>query len=598
MNATKGKGKPIRELGFDDLPPLDVRPLAEGGGGPLPAGFDDAQALAVRAALCGAAPVCWIQGPPGTGKTKVVVEIIRRAVLSGQRVLACAPSNAAVDNLVERLSLLADGWKKDCYISFVRIGAPERISDAALENSLEARVRDATAGYFDQARSTRRRELVDATRRGWEKRDELRRSGGKRGTDDATKKEALDAKLARLRREQKTIAKSGRKTRAKAEREVLASADVVLATAVGAGAENIQKLPAFDVLVLDEAAQSTEPEAWIPLVRCKRAVLVGDPRQLAPLVRSEEAKRRRLETPVMTRVSLPQQKRKERASGKATGGDGDDRGTPPKAFLSGGVLGCALRTQYRSHAAISDWASRETYGGALFASPSVAGGLLRDLPGVVSTAATNAPLLLLDTRVASGALLGGCAEVTERELLASLSDYGEGLGSIGSRGGAVAVGGASASFSSLVNEGEAYAVTMHVAGLLCAGVAPAQIAVQSPYAAQVRLMQRRLREAARIGLAPGLELVEVASVDSFQGREAEAVVVSTVRSNDRRAVGFLADARRANVAVTRARRHVAVVGDSRTVGADPFLSRLLAHIRENGACSPADEHKRLHEPLE
>ena len=379
---------------------------------------------------------------------------------------------------------------------------------------------------------------------------------------------------------------------------MLASADVVLATAVGAGAENIQKLPAFDVLVLDEAAQATEPAAWIPLVRCKRAVLVGDPRQLAPLVRSEEAKRFGLETPVMTRVSLPQQKRKERASGKATGGDGDDRETP-KAFLSGGVLGCALRTQYRSHAAISDWASRETYGGALFASPSVAGGLLRDLPGVLSTAATNAPLLLLDTRVASGALLGGCAEVTERELLASLSDYGEGLGSLGSRGGAGALEKlASASFSSLVNEGEAYAVTMHVAGLLCAGVAPKQIAVQSPYAAQVRLMQRRLREAARIGLAPGLELVEVASVDSFQGREAEAVVVSTVRSNDRRAVGFLADARRANVAVTRARRHVAVVGDSRTVGADPFLSRLLAHIRENGACSPADEHKRLHEPLE
>ena len=154
------------------------------------------------------------------------------------------------------------------------------------------------------------------------------------------------------------------------------------------------------------------------------------------------------------------------------------------------------------------------------------------------------------------------------------------------------------SFSSLVNEGEAYAVTMHVAGLLRAGVAPAQIAVQSPYAAQVRLMQRRLREASRIGLAPGAERVEVAGVDSFQGREAEAVVVSTVRSNDRRAVGFLADARRANVAVTRARRHVAVVGDARTVGADPFLARLLAHIEENGARSPADAHARLHEPLE
>ena len=464
--------------------PLDVRPSAEGGGGPLPAGFDDAQALAVRAALCGAAPVCWIQGPPGTGKTKVVLEIIRRAVASGSRVLACAPSNAAVDNLVERL---AEAERDGASVSFVRVGAPERISDAALESSLEARVRDATAGYFDQARSTRRRELVDATRRGWEKRDELRRSGGKtRGPGDAKlSRRALDAKLSRLRGEQKKMAISGRKTRAKAEREILANADVVLATTVGAGAENIQKLPAFDMLVLDEAAQATEPAAWIPLVRCARAVLVGDPRQLAPLVRSEEARRRGLGTPVMARVSVPQQRRAEtRRSSEGA----EENDAPASALLSGGVLGCALRTQYRSHAAISDWASRETYGGALAASPSVATRLLRDLPGVVATAATTAPLLLLDTRVASGALLSGCAEATERDLLASLSDYG----TLNVAGGATLA----ASFSSLVNEGEAYAVTMHVAGLLRAGVTPEQIAVQSPYAAQVRLMQRRLRERA------------------------------------------------------------------------------------------------------
>ena len=595
---------PFRALGFDQLPPLDVRPSAEGGGGPLPAGFDDAQALAVRAALCGAAPVCWIQGPPGTGKTKVVLEIIRRAVASGSRVLACAPSNAAVDNLVERLAEAERDGAFSTKISFVRVGAPERISDAALESSLEARVRDATAGYFDQARSTRRRELVDATRRGWEKRDELRRSGrntkhgrlpDREGTADAKlSRRALDAKLSRLRGEQKKMASSGRKTRAKAEREILANADVVLATTVGAGAENIQKLPAFDLLVLDEAAQATEPAAWIPLVRCARAVLVGDPRQLAPLVRSEEARRRGLGTPVMARVSVPQQRRAEtRRSSEGA----EENDAPAYALLSGGVLGCALRTQYRSHAAISDWASRETYGGALAASPSVATRLLRDLPGVVATAATSAPLLMLDTRVASGALLGGCAEATERDLLASLSDYGPAPVPARAGGNVAGVATSAASFSSLVNEGEAYAVTMHVAGLLRAGVAPEQIAVQSPYAAQVRLMQRRLREAARIGLAPGAEGVEVASVDSFQGREAEAVVVSTVRSNDRRAVGFLADARRANVAVTRARRHVAVVGDSRTVGADPFLARLLAHIRENGIRSPADEHERLHEPL-
>ena len=130
----------------------------------------------------------------------------------------------------------------------------------------------------------------------------------------------------------------------------------------------------------------------------------------------------------------------------------------------------------------------------------------------LATAATHTDeLLLLDTRVASGALLG-CIDRRERDLLASLSDYG----TLTASGDATSA----ASFSSLVNEGEAYAVTMHVAGRLRAGVTPEQIAVQSPYAAQVRLMQCRLREAARIVLAPGAELVEVASVDSFPGREA------------------------------------------------------------------------------
>ena len=58
---------------------------------------------------------------------------------------------------------------------------------------------------------------------------------------------------------------------------------------------------------------------------------------------------------------------------------------------------------------------------------------------------------------------------------------------------------------------------MHVAGLLGAGVAPSDIAVQSPYAAQVRLIRTKLADVAARGAAPGADLVEVASVDSFQG---------------------------------------------------------------------------------
>jgi superfamily I DNA and/or RNA helicase len=85
-----------------------------------------------------------------------------------------------------------------------------------------------------------------------------------------------------------------------------------------------------------------------------------------------------------------------------------------------------------------------------------------------------------------------------------------------------------------------------------------------------------------IGQLPGAEGVEVASVDSFQGRENEAVVISMVRSNATGAVGFLADERRLNVAVTRARRHVALVADSRTVMSNPVLARLLQHVQRVG----------------
>lgn len=358
-----------------------------------------------------------------------------------------------------------------------------------------------------------------------------------------------------------------------------------------------------------QAAQATEPAAWIPLVRCKRVVLVGDPCQLAPLVRSAEAASGGLATSLMARISHPQQANESAATAaaalsSASGNDAADDVFMPRALLSSGVLGCTLSTQYRSHAAISDWASREMYGGRLAAAPVVASRTLSQLPGVARTPATATPLLLLDTRTPDGALLPGCEEVSESEMYRRLK-AGAQSGSGGTSGGgsadessspASSSSSSSSSLFSLVNEGEAYAVAVHVVGLLRAGVKPGAIAVQSPYAAQVRLIRAKLAAAAASGSAPGADLVEVASVDSFQGREAEAVVVSTVRSNDRGAVGFLADQRRMNVAVTRARRHVAVVGDSMTVGGDPFLRRLLVHVRANGVVATANQSADLHQP--
>ena len=124
------------------------------------------------------------------------------------------------------------------------------------------------------------------------------------------------------------------------------------------------------------------------------------------------------------------------------------------------------------------------------------------------------------------------------------------------------------------NDTEAAVVSMHVRKLTAAGVRPEDIAVITPYNAQLAILQGMLREE-----YPGLEL---GSVDGFQGREKEAVIVSLVRSNDKREVGFLSEKRRLNVAMTRPRRHLCIVGDSETVGhGSSFLGKWMKFLEEH-----------------
>ncbi|XP_030804855.1 DNA-binding protein SMUBP-2-like [Camarhynchus parvulus] len=205
-----------------------------------------------------------------------------------------------------------------------------------------------------------------------------------------------------------------------------------------------------------------------------------------------------------------------------------------------------LTMQYRMHRLIMEWASSELYGGRLSAHPSVAQHLLRDLPGVSDTEETSIPLLLIDT--------AGCGlfelEVEDEQ----------------SKG----------------NPGEVQLVGMHVQALVDAGVKAKDIAVVAPYNLQVDMLRQHLCHS-----HPELE---IKSVDGFQGREKEAVILSFVRSNKKGEVGFLAEERRINVAVTRARRQVAVVCDSHTVGSHPFLRRLLDHLTQHGLVRSAFEY--------
>jgi ATP-dependent RNA/DNA helicase IGHMBP2 len=127
--------------------------------------------------------------------------------------------------------------------------------------------------------------------------------------------------------------------------------------------------------------------------------------------------------------------------------------------------------------------------------------------------------------------------------------------------------------------GEADIVYSHVQSLLKLGIQEEDIAIISPYNEQVELLRRML----------GTEhpAIEIKSVDGFQGREKEAVVMSLVRSNKKREVGFLKEDRRINVAITRARVHVAIVCDSVTVSSHPFLKSTIEYFESNGTVIPA-----------
>jgi superfamily I DNA and/or RNA helicase len=100
--------------------------------------------------------------------------------------------------------------------------------------------------------------------------------------------------------------------------------------------------------------------------------------------------------------------------------------------------------------------------------------------------------------------------------------------------------------------------------------------VITPYLAQARLLRELLRDALDAGL-------EIGTVDGFQGREKEAVLVDLVRSNDDAAIGFLADIRRMNVAITRARSLLLVIGDSATLQAHGYYRAFMDAAEQAGA---------------
>jgi len=619
---------------------------------PLSAPLDASQRRAVDLAMR-AHDVALIHGPPGTGKTTAVVELIVQEVARGSRVLAAAASNVAVDNLVERVvkAAAAAGGGRGYFsgvrgdgqeggeegdeggeggegagagaaadacadagdfadeaataaaaaaalkgLRVVRLGHPARLLPQVLDASLEAHVRraDDSALARDCARDRRRLEQQLSKLEPWRR-----------------------AERRAARAELRDLGKEERRRQERAVSEVLRSARVVCATLTGCLHPRLRG-ETFDLVVIDEAGQALEPACWGALLKGRRAVLAGDHLQLPPTVLSREACAAGLGVTLFERLQVLYggvEAKQGAGEGKGGGGKsgggggrGPDEGTAASA-KAGDKAGATtprasemLTVQYRMHRDIMDWSSRELYGGKLTAHASVAEHTLADLPaaaaaaaaaegggGAATTTATTAAGAAGAAARAAGAAAAAAAApsassasaapraplaLSEIPVLLLIDTAGCGFEESRDEGGANA--------ESTRNEGEARAALAHAERLIAAGVPASAIGLITPYAAQVALLRSMRPER----LAQSLE---VSTVDGFQGREKEAIIFSCVRSSPAGGVGFLADARRANVSVTRARRHCALVADSETLRRDPFLARLLDHFEARGEYMSAQE---------
>lgn len=398
-------------------------------------------------------------------------------------------------------------------LPIVRVGHPARLLPRVIERSLDALTRTSEQGEIV---SDVRKEMDELLAK-------LNGSGKGRLKGKARKDgwgQVRDLRGEYRRREQKCIT------------EVVKGSKVILSTLHGAGSKQLMG-EKFDIVIIDEGSQALEAQCWIPLLLTRggieKLIIAGDPMQLPPTIKSVTKNQTTAAPPTPSnRTEVPSTLETTLFSRLLT--------------LHGKSIKRLLNTQYRMHDSIMTFPSIELYDSALIAHPSVASHLLTALPyPVESTEDTTTPILFIDTQ-------GG--EFPE--------DPGIDPSSARSK--------VSLSSESKSNTLEARLVVLHVKALIDAGVRQEDIGVLTPYNAQVTLVARFIRE-----VYPG---VEVNSVDSFQGREKEAVVISLVRSNEKRETGFLKDVRRINVAVTRARRHLCVVGDSDTVGSGKgFLKR-------------------------
>lgn len=324
-------------------------------------------------------------------------------------------------------------------LPILRLGHPARLLPSVLSHSLDVLTTTSDAGAIVKdvrAEMDAKQASIRKTRNGRERR-------------------AIYTELKELRKEY-------RERERRCVSELVGRSKVVLATLHGAGGYQL-KNEEFDVVIIDEASQALEAQCWVPLLWAKKAVLAGDHLQLPPTIKSLNSK------------SASSSTKEKKEGGLTLETTLFDR----LLALHGPQIKRMLTTQYRMHEKIMRFPSDELYESRLVAAEHVRERLLKDLPyEVEENDDTIEPLVFIDTQ-------GGDFPEKNEEELDSNGDKSKAIKR-------------SLHGESKSNEMEAALVRQHVRGLVGAGVRPEDIAVVTPYNAQVCVFKFKFNRYLRV----------------------------------------------------------------------------------------------------
>lgn len=504
-----------------------------------------------------------IQGPPGSGKTKTIVAIVggllsnvlgsgaggakqltgfaaNGEAAASKKLLVCAPSNAAVDELVMRLK---EGVKtrngKHQSINVVRIGRSDAINTQVLDVTMDELVAKRIGGNDSDGTRARHQQLFDehkavseALRQMYEKRDkgELK---GKDLTDLENeivsvrkRKNELGVRIDTIKDQERNAGREAELNRKRAQQAVLDNAHVICATLSGSGHDMFQSLNIeFETVIIDEAAQCVEMSSLIPLkYGCVKCVMVGDPKQLPPTVFSKEAARFQYEQSLFVRMQ---------------------NNSPDEVHL--------LDTQYRMHPDISLFPSRTFYDDLLKDGEGMAAG--RERPWHAS--ALLAPYKFFDVQGQHQTSTKGHSLVNVAEVEVAMQLY-----------------------ERLTTDFKEYEYS-------------GRVGVITPYKSQLRMLRDRF--ANRFGQEI-FDIIEFNTTDAFQGRESEIIIFSCVRASPSGGIGFLQDIRRMNVGLTRAKSSLWVLGNSDSLVRGQFWRKLVEDAKARDAWVSGDVKGMLRKP--